>query len=274
MGTHIMCSGIDSMDTLRLPFQYLRDYSVTRLLLTNLNFTVPGDVFWGLRMDTLKVVDSSFGVSSPTEGVHALASRVRNLELMRSTVDMGSSPLTNMNKLESLYVQKSSVEKCGRQWMAALVNLSVLAVDSSTFHALEADALSDASNLVRVTWTNNDLRSVRRSFLPLNGAHLKAVDLSDNRLSSLPDDIFSNMPVLETVVLSRNDFKVLSEQPWIPVLNQLRAINIDGNPLVCNSTSAWLMRRDVRDKVSGTCSEPPQLRGRRLATIDPIWLQS
>ncbi|XP_064490257.1 leucine-rich repeat and fibronectin type-III domain-containing protein 5-like isoform X2 [Ornithodoros turicata] len=254
MGTHVMCSAVDSTNSLVVPFQYLRDYSVTRMLLTNLNLSAPGDLFWGLQMDTLKVVDSTFQLT--------VTCSVTNLELMRSVADMDS--VASINRLQSLYIQNSTMRRFER--LAALTELTQLSVDSCQVVPAGDASFIDIPSLVQLTWTNNALGTIRRSFFPRNSARLKNIDLSDNKLSSLPDDIFTSMPVLETVLLSRNAFHVLLRQPWVPVLQHIKSVHLDGNPLVCNTTCQWLVE-DLADKVSGTCAAPPALAGRAINSI-------
>ncbi|KAG0416600.1 hypothetical protein HPB47_006285 [Ixodes persulcatus] len=175
VGTYVMCSGIESDQMLRLPFQYLRDYNVSRLLLTNLNFSVPPDLFWGLRVGTLKITDSRFRVEEGT--LEGRRSRVQSLEFMRSNVDTGLSFFGNLDFLETLCVQNSSVKHFSRDWLATLVNLTHLTVDSTVFQILDSDALSDLPRLGTLIWTNNDLRYIGREFLPRRSRLLKTLDL-------------------------------------------------------------------------------------------------
>ncbi|CAN7985176.1 unnamed protein product [Ixodes hexagonus] len=175
LGTYVMCSGIESDQMLRLPFQYLRDYNVSRLLLTSLNFSVQPDLFWGLRVGTLKITDSSFAVADgPLEGRR---SRVQNLVFMRSHVDAGLSFFGNLDFLDTLRVQNSSMGHFARGWLSTLTNLTHLAVESTVFQVLDSNALVDLSQLSTLTWINNDLRRISREFLPRPARLLRTLDL-------------------------------------------------------------------------------------------------
>ncbi|KAL1429155.1 hypothetical protein MTO96_016599 [Rhipicephalus appendiculatus] len=80
--------------------------------------------------------------------------------------------------------------------------------------------------------------------------------------------MFNNMPVLESVTLSRNKFKTLLPEPWKPMLGQLRLVTLDDNPIDCNGTISWMLQSNARHKVSGTCAAPPNLLGTRISDLD------
>lgn len=180
VGSYVMCSGIDNEYALRLPFQYLRDYNITRLLLTNFNLSVPPTLFSGLKIGTLKVVDSRFKVEDGQ--LDFLSSQGRTtkvvvLEFMRSVVDAGTGFFGNLDLLEALNMQNSTFRRLGRDWLSTLVNLTQLSVDSTHFQSLDHDALADLPRLVTLTWTNNDVREVKREFFPKRARFLSTLDL-------------------------------------------------------------------------------------------------
>ncbi|KAH7932957.1 hypothetical protein HPB49_005278 [Dermacentor silvarum] len=102
----------------------------------------------------------------------------------------------------------------------------------------------------------------------MDGWNLLARASSDNELTSLPPDMFNNMPVLESVTLSRNHFQTLSPEPWKPMLGQLQLVKLDENPIDCNGTISWMLQGNARHKVVGTCAAPPNLAGTRISDLD------
>ncbi|KAH6919529.1 hypothetical protein HPB50_029483 [Hyalomma asiaticum] len=48
IGNYVMCTVVRE-EQLRLPFQYLRDYNLSRLFLSNVTFSLNPDVFTGLK---------------------------------------------------------------------------------------------------------------------------------------------------------------------------------------------------------------------------------
>lgn len=77
-------------------------------------------------------------------------------------------------------------------------------------------------------YTKPETEERRRLGRTYENKHAKYCFCSDNKLESLPENIFSNMPALHTVILSRNSFTVLHEGPWRPMLHQLSSINLEG----------------------------------------------
>ncbi|XP_070385107.1 TLR4 interactor with leucine rich repeats-like isoform X1 [Dermacentor albipictus] len=119
-------------------------------------------------------------------------------------------------------------------------------------------------------WTRQKLQLQRHGERPTTTARTSnnREEHIDNELTSLPSDMFQNMPVLESVTLSRNHFQTLSPEPWKPMLGQLRLVTLDGNPIDCNGTISWMLQSNARHKVSGTCAAPPNLAGTRISDLD------
>ncbi|XP_065285035.1 reticulon-4 receptor-like 2 isoform X2 [Dermacentor albipictus] len=273
IGNYVMCTVVRD-DQLRLPFQYLRDYNLSRLFLSNVTSSLNPDVFTGLKVGTFKVADSRFKMEDTRQmgGWPSVSTerwtRIQNLEFMRCYVDAGANFFGALDQLETLSLLNSTVTRFGREWIGALVNLTHLMVDAVSFHKLDDDALADLPNLSTLVWSGNGAVVLKRQFFPLRARRLKSIDLSDNELTSLPSDMFQNMPVLESVTLSRNHFQTLSPEPWKPMLGQLRLVTLDGNPIDCNGTISWMLQSNARHKVSGTCAAPPNLAGTRISDLD------
>nr|XP_037273925.1 CD180 antigen-like isoform X1 [Rhipicephalus microplus] len=273
IGNYVMCTVVRE-EQLRLPFQYLRDYNLSRLFLSNVTSSLNPDVFTGLKVGTFKVADSRFKMEDtrqPSSWPSVSAgrwTRIQSLEFMRCYVDAGANFFGALDELETLSLLNSTVTRFGREWIGALVNLTHLVVDAVSFHELDADALADLPRLSTLVWSSNGATTLTRDFFPRRARYLNSIDLSDNELTSLPADMFNNMPVLESVTLSRNKFKTLLPEPWKPMLGQLRLVTLDDNPIDCNGTISWMLQSNARHKVSGTCAAPPNLVGTRISDLD------
>lgn len=273
IGNYVMCTVVREQQ-LRLPFQYLRDYNLSRLFLSNVTSSLNPDVFTGLKVGTFKVADSRFKMEDTRQlggwfsGSTERWTRIQNLEFMRCYVDAGANFFGALDQLETLSLLNSTVTHFGREWIGALVNLTHLKVDSVSFHELDHDALADLPRLSTLVWSSNGATVLTRQFFPRPARYLKSIDLSDNELTSLPPDMFHNMPVLESVTLSRNHFQTLSPEPWKPMLGQLLHVKLDDNPIDCNGTMSWILQGNARHKVVGTCAAPPNLAGTRISDLD------
>ncbi|XP_077493113.1 uncharacterized protein LOC144104148 isoform X2 [Amblyomma americanum] len=270
IGNYVMCTAVRE-EQLQLPLQYLRDYNLSRLFLSNVTSSLRPDIFAGLTVGTFKVADSMFKME---EAHHTGRSqverwtRIQNLEFMRCYVDAGANFFGALDELETLSLLNSTVRRFGREWIGALVNLTHLVVEAVTFHEIDHHALADLPRLGTLVWAGNGATVLTRQFFPRPARYLKSIDLSDNKLTSLPHDMFENMPVLESVMLSRNKFKTLSPAPWRPMLRQLHSIKLDGNPIDCGANISWLLEGDARHKISGTCTTPRLLAGVSISELN------
>ncbi|XP_064490256.1 leucine-rich repeat and fibronectin type-III domain-containing protein 5-like isoform X1 [Ornithodoros turicata] len=277
IGFRVICAGVSSSAALRTPFLYLASYKLHTLALKNANLTVCADFFAGLDVGSIKLEDSDFRVTTGT-GVgrkllsfgrstfESLEDKLEVLYVRRSQLDLGNTNLGPMKRLVNFSINRSRIRVLRKTWFDGLSQLRSFAMDSSEVESVEDEALSGLANVNMLVWKTSGLTHLRRNYFPPIAYELTYLDLSDNKLSSLPDDIFTSMPVLETVLLSRNAFHVLLRQPWVPVLQHIKSVHLDGNPLVCNTTCQWLVE-DLADKVSGTCAAPPALAGRAINSI-------
>ncbi|KAH6924877.1 hypothetical protein HPB50_025775 [Hyalomma asiaticum] len=180
IGNYVMCTVVRE-EQLRLPFQYLRDYNLSRLFLSNVTSSLNPDVFTGLKVGTFKVADSRFKM----EDTRQLGSwpsgerrtRIQSLEFMRCYVDAGANLFGALDELETLSILHSTVTRFGREWIGALVNLTHLVVDSVSFHELDPDALADLPRLSTLVWSSNGATVLERQFFPRRARYLKSIDL-------------------------------------------------------------------------------------------------
>ncbi|KAG8182231.1 hypothetical protein JTE90_002662 [Oedothorax gibbosus] len=81
-----------------------------------------------------------------------------------------------------------------------------------------------------------------------------------NKISTVPSDMFSDMPLLGMVSLRGNMMAVLSEATFQPVvMSQLRYLDVTENPIQCDCRIAWVLQ-ERRERISGKCYAPKALR--------------
>ncbi|KAH3848745.1 hypothetical protein DPMN_091125, partial [Dreissena polymorpha] len=130
--------------------------------------------------------------------------------------------------------------------------------------------------------------------------NLQSLYLHDNRLGNIPRAAFSGLTQLQTLYLSRNviesiDAGVFEGVPNITKLkldgNQIRNISraafgdlshleeldLTNNPLNCDCQLRWLIERMQGSQFtlkvkSAVCSEPAHLKGRNIASVNPMAL--
>ncbi|XP_065285037.1 protein slit-like isoform X4 [Dermacentor albipictus] len=271
IGLRILCSGIRSTHHLEVPFSYLRAYDLNALTLQHVNFSITVDLFKGLNVVTIKILHSTFRVS-PMQGHNdatiIFGSMLQGLDVRHTDLDLGDAHLGATDSLRHVMVDTSTIEVLRRNWFHGLMRLKTFSIENTRIERVEDEALSGLDSVEEIKLPSNRLQKVRRTYFPQLASNLRHLDLSDNELTSLPSDMFQNMPVLESVTLSRNHFQTLSPEPWKPMLGQLRLVTLDGNPIDCNGTISWMLQSNARHKVSGTCAAPPNLAGTRISDLD------
>lgn len=270
LGIRVWCSRIANEHTLRTILAYLSSYKLNSLSLEHLNFTLTPDLFDRLEVVTVKVMQSEFRIENPIAELHAsgVPSRIEALNVRQSTLDLGDSSLAILRGLRHIEVINSNIAILRRRWFSGLGRLNQLEIENTKMKRLEDRALAGLNEVQRIVLKANELKELRRSYFPELATKLAHLDFSDNELTSLPADMFNNMPVLESVTLSRNKFTTLLPEPWKPMLGQLRLVTLDDNPIDCNGTISWMLQSNARHKVSGTCATPPNLAGTRISDLD------
>ncbi|KAM8842768.1 LOW QUALITY PROTEIN: slit homolog 1b [Synchiropus picturatus] len=125
--------------------------------------------------------------------------------------------------------------------------------------------------------------------------HLQLVDLSNNQISTLLDDSFSNMSQLTTLILSYNSLRCLPPLS-LSGLRSLRLLSLHGNdiselqqgtfsdvaslshlaiganPLYCDCRLLWLsdwVKSGYKEPGIARCAGPPGMEGKLLLTTPP-----
>ncbi|KAG8174359.1 hypothetical protein JTE90_011635 [Oedothorax gibbosus] len=93
---------------------------------------------------------------------------------------------------------------------------------------------------------------------------LNAIDLQYNMISTLPNDMFSDMPALKYVYLAGNMIAVLPEATFQPVISQLFHLDVSGNSIKCDCLIAWMLQLKVPFGLRGNCYAPKALRGKEF----------
>ncbi|GBN17852.1 hypothetical protein AVEN_189269-1 [Araneus ventricosus] len=83
------------------------------------------------------------------------------------------------------------------------------------------------------------------------GATAITEGFKNQRIESLPEDIFKDMPDLGTVRLHENHISQIPEFKGVNV-NRFFSIKLENNPIKCNCSIRWIVLKDVKLYFSGT----------------------
>ncbi|XP_022247060.1 uncharacterized protein LOC111086839 [Limulus polyphemus] len=124
-------------------------------------------------------------------------------------------------------------------------------------------AFSKFWRMEEFNFTQSLLSVVRRSDFPTEATYLRTLDLSGNKLQILPDDLFSNMPILKVVALNGNNIYVLQEQLFRNIAKHIK-FNVSDLPLYCNCSIHWIISRSGFEEIEGECFSPEHLKNKPL----------
>lgn len=107
-------------------------------------------------------------------------------------------------------------------------NTTMLTIQYTNISSITEDHLSATPQLRELHLYNNHLRSLS-SHLLRGVPRLHTLDLTENKLSELPADVFSHAP-LSSLVLKNNQFEKV-EAKWFPNNSNLTWLDLSGNLL-------------------------------------------
>ncbi|XP_023244135.1 uncharacterized protein LOC111642094 isoform X2 [Centruroides sculpturatus] len=119
---------------------------------------------------------------------------------------------------------------------------------------LEGNALDKFTALKTLRLENNRLNSLSRTSLPPKLRRLIHLSFLGNPLKVLPEDIFTHMPRLESLMLGGTRLKTLDKKTFEPIWDQLEKVFFNGIVLNCDCNSTWLIEVDAEKmKVPPSC---------------------
>uniref|UniRef100_A0A3B4ZYF0 Slit homolog 1 protein n=1 Tax=Stegastes partitus TaxID=144197 RepID=A0A3B4ZYF0_9TELE len=121
-------------------------------------------------------------------------------------------------------------------------------------------------NVTELYLDGNQFTSVPKELATFK--YLQLVDLSNNKISSLSDDSFSNMSQLTTLSLHGNDISELQQGIFSDVAS-LSHLAIGANPLYCDCRLLWLsdwVKSGYKEPGIARCAGPRGMEGKLLLT--------
>ncbi|XP_055935231.1 slit homolog 2 protein-like [Argiope bruennichi] len=221
------------------------------------------------------------------QGVQILRIYLKNVTL----VQLFDEPPENLQMVEGLHIENSNVFR-GMSWeqLQNFTSLRLLSVYfniipylGSEFSTYVSDSLTQLTlydtqtelikpgslmkykDLDKVAIDACGITELTRKIFPrpFNGRFLY---FNDNKLSSIPDDLFTDMPNLHTVGLRGNQLRTVPAIAFEGSFSKLKFLWLDGNPLHCDCRILWLIKNKPFDLL-GICYSPKIFEGRKLKDI-------
>lgn len=234
---------------------------------------VPSDLFKGLHVTKLSFTNCNFKTfgDEGRSALEGLEDTIEEFSIHFSFSEENELKFLNVSGLkviEDLEIEGNSLTKLGNEWFKdGPASLKTLFIMTNLIEELGDRAFENLVNLKNLWLTGNRFKELRRSMLPTPATHLTSLDLTDNGISCLPEDMFSNMPSLKEVVLADNGITKLPETTWSPVWRQLTRVYLELNPLECDSHIEWMFKVARPFVLKGQCVAPFDRKNEDLKRI-------
>ncbi|GFU27970.1 leucine-rich repeats and immunoglobulin-like domains protein 3 [Trichonephila clavipes] len=193
------------------------------------------------------------------------------LEEIRATdahyiTQWGWSQLRNHRRLSLIDINLISMYSIDQEF-PALKSISTLGISKAEISFVHPTAFAGLDNLRILDLQDNLITELKRSMLPNPAEKLSIFILSNNLLTSLPDEMFEGMPNLKQLELNYNKLVTLNEETFLWPLDNLQSLMLKGNEFRCDCRLRWMVKIHKPFEFQGTCAMPENLNGMSLADI-------
>lgn len=208
---------------------------------------LPSTAFAGTSMSVLEIRNVSLiTYADPRPNSSSPFEPVKN-SLRKFILSKQKRPLENwgllgsVGRLETLQLLKIEELNLTSDFNKLPLGIKEIQIEEASIGRVDQDWVSKLSSLRAIGVKRTTLKTIARSMLPKSAPKLAIIDLTENKLSSLPDDLTSNMPALKTLDVGLNEISTLQEGTLAPVRRNGGFVNMIGNPLACDCRLAFLL---------------------------------
>ncbi|TNM88436.1 hypothetical protein fugu_004690 [Takifugu bimaculatus] len=201
---------------------------------------------------------------------------------------LAENALDGLESLESLSFYENLLTTVPTQALRTVSGLKFLDLNKNRIKLIKTGDFQDMIHLKELGLNNmEELVSIERAALD-NLPELTKLEITNNpRLSYIHPEAFLQLSRLESLMLNSNSLIALHQHTML-TLPSLQEVSLHSNPLRCDCLFRWapdevshLRREDSRTNPptprtvrliqpqATLCSEPPELRGRRVREVAP-----
>ncbi|GFY69000.1 hypothetical protein TNIN_319691 [Trichonephila inaurata madagascariensis] len=188
---------------------------------------------------------------------------IENTKLLRGVIWKLLEPLAHLRVLNIYY---NNIKSLGSDFSEhATKELQQLSFYETGTKTIKPGTFRDFVNLDKLAIDHCKITTLSRDMFPVpfNARYLY---FNYNQLTYIPDNLFTNMPNLQTIGLRSNNIVVLPESAFFGV-TKIQFFQLDDNPITCDCRLAWLIRNKP-SAVSGKCNMPSKFKGKDIKDID------
>lgn len=176
-------------------------------------------------------------------------------------------PLAILSKLSRFSISNMMVKILDEELLDHLNEDLQSFILTSTNTTVIADyALQKFHNMIYVSVQSNEIEHLKRNMFP-RPSKIKYFYFGKNKITSLPGDIFFDMPDLQVVSLQGNLISELHQTTFKNIWHNLTNVLLDGNPLKCNCKMLWIVKKQTPSVFQGECYAPKAQFGKELKKL-------
>ncbi|GBO35281.1 hypothetical protein AVEN_61496-1, partial [Araneus ventricosus] len=176
--------------------------------------------------------------------------------------------LEPLKSLRILNVYFNSIKTLGKDFTDyAPKELEQLALYGTETKSIKPGTFANFTKLDKIAVDAGKLTSLTRDIFPtpFKGRFLY---FNDNKITTIPEGLFTQMPNLQTLSLRQNQIASLPEKAFDnkESVSRITYLMLTDNPLKCDCLLVWLM--DHKPQVlEGKCVSPKKLEGKELKNL-------
>uniref|UniRef100_A0A3B4YRN5 Toll-like receptor 22 n=1 Tax=Seriola lalandi dorsalis TaxID=1841481 RepID=A0A3B4YRN5_SERLL len=186
------------------------------------------------------------------------------------------APFSQLSRLETLAIpsqHRRLKSDLPRNFLQGLTNLRDLDIGTTQLLTLHKDMFIYTPQLEKLDLSSNEFRDLSPElFSPI--PNLKSLYISRTILGSLDFLVNASLSKLEFLQARKNQYSVISEE-IIKSLPALVYVDLQGNSFRCDCDNAWFIwwiennnKTQVFDAYNFTCNYPVHLKGKELLELD------
>lgn len=173
------------------------------------------------------------GITSLSSDSFAAGHRLMQIDLRRNRIgsNVPTNVFANLNSLEDVNLAYNKISRIEPRAFDSVPALKILFLSNNLLQSINSDDFAGAKNLQELFLDSNVIERIEANAFDL--PKLEILSLKDNRLKSLPNNIFENLTKLERIDLSHNDIVEIDD--LFKNCDQLYSLSLSHNPILKNA---------------------------------------
>lgn len=261
---NLHCQDIDDVEVIRKIFERTSKYMFKEV---HIEFSVlqylPHDMFQGvdIRELHLKNVTLVQLFDEPPQNLRTVEIlHIENTHVFRG---MSWDLLQNFTSLRILNIYYNSIPSLGSDFSDEVSDsLEQISFYDTQTELLKPGVLMGYRDLDKAAFDKCGITTLTRNIFR-RPSNIRFIYFNYNKLKVIPNDMFVEMPLLETVGLRENQIVTIPVLAFDTNFSNMKYLMLEGNPMNCDCRLYWLIRNKP-DHLSGECDSPSVYRGLKL----------